>query len=107
MRRVGLIVLLLAGLAEVRARRAALLRERYMNGQPDRVTVVLNAHGFKDLLETVSFLHRVQQQDTHILQLVRDARADAVRERGVLTELAAERARTADAVRRHRDALSS
>ena len=75
-------------LAEVRVKLAGLLRERYMGDQPDFVTVVLHADGFPQLLETLQFVRRVERADTHVLDLVRAARADAGREQRVLTALA-------------------
>jgi septal ring factor EnvC (AmiA/AmiB activator) len=93
-------------LAEVRGRLAALLRERYMNGRPDFVTVVLHADGFSQLLETVAFLRRVERSDTRILDLVRQARIDSMREQQVLRVLVARQRRAADVVRRRRDALA-
>src|SRR3954451_9536197 len=43
-----------------RAQLGELLRRRYAGGNPDLVTVVLQADGFAQLLETVDFLKRVQ-----------------------------------------------
>src|SRR3954471_24221725 len=77
-----------ARLAEVRAKLAGLLRERYMGDRPDFVTVVLHSDGFPQLLETLSFVKRVERADTRVLDLVRDARADAGREQTKLTALA-------------------
>jgi hypothetical protein len=96
-----------ARLAEVRARLAALLRERYVHGEPDLVTVVLSARGFTDLLETAHFLDRVQRADARLLDAVRTARADALHERGVLTDLNRRRQQIADDLARRRDALSN
>jgi peptidoglycan hydrolase CwlO-like protein len=98
---------LAARLGEVRTRLAALLRERYVNGEPDVVTVVLSADGFADLLETVHFLERVQHADARLLDAVRAARADAVHERGVLNRLNRRRQATAAALARRRDALTT
>jgi len=94
-------------LAEVRAKLAALLRERYVNGEPDLVTVVLSARGFRDLIETTRFLRRIQRADARLLEAVRSARADAERERSVLAVLTRRRAQAADALARRRDALSA
>ena len=99
-------VRLAARLEEVRNRLAELLRERYVNGEPNLVTVVLNADGFPALLETMEFLRRVQRADTRLLGVVRAARADAVTERRVLTALSDRRRRIAEAAARQRDALS-
>jgi peptidoglycan hydrolase CwlO-like protein len=94
-------------LAEVRAKLRGLLRERYMGDQPDLITVVLNADGFPQLLETLQFVKRVERADTRLLNLVRAARSDADREQKVLIGLEKRRDRQADAARRRRDALAS
>ena len=48
-----------------RAQLATLLRERYMDDKPDFVTVVLRrATASQQLLETLSFLRRVERSDT-------------------------------------------
>ncbi len=100
------VIRLLGRLEEVRTKLAALLRSRYVDGEPDYLTVVLHARGFNDLLETASFLQRVQHADSRLLGVVRSARAEATDQRRVLTALSARRRRAADAVARHRDALS-
>ena len=68
-------ILLRGRLARDRVQLATLLRERYMDGQPDFVTVVLHADGFQQLLETLSFLRRVERSDTRVVDRVRAARA--------------------------------
>jgi Transglycosylase-like domain len=94
-------------LGEVRSQLGAVLVSRYENGAPDLVTVVLDARGFPQLLETVEFVKRVQHADAQLLDLVRRARADAARERRVLTVLERRQRAIAVAVRRRRDALTS
>jgi peptidoglycan hydrolase CwlO-like protein len=95
-----------ARLAESRALLQELLRQRYMGDKPDLVTVVLDSHGFADLLERMEFLRRVQENDTAIVRVVRSARFDAKREARLLARLEAQRrAITAD-VQRQRDALA-
>ena len=93
-------------LAEVRSKLAGLLRERYMGDRPDFVTVVLHADGFPQLLETLTFMRRVERADTRLLGVVRSARSDADRERTRFTTLSERRAREATAVRARRDALA-
>ena len=56
---------------------AANLVAAYENGQPDLVSVILQAHGFTDLLEQVSFLHRIGTQDAQIVASTRAARKPA------------------------------
>ena len=53
---------------------AANLRAAYESGSPDLVSVILNAHGFTNLLEQVNFLQRVGRQDAHIVGFTRSAR---------------------------------
>ncbi len=47
----------------------------YEGSRPDLVSVILDAHGFRDLLEQVSFLQRVGHQDAQIVSSTRSARA--------------------------------
>ena len=46
----------------------------YEGAQPNLVTVVLNAHGFGQLLDQVGFLRRVGHQDASIVDITRIAR---------------------------------
>jgi murein DD-endopeptidase MepM/ murein hydrolase activator NlpD len=64
-------------LGEARAALAQRLVELYQANTPDIVTVILDAHGFADLLERGEFMQRVSEQDQRIIGIVRAARADA------------------------------
>jgi murein DD-endopeptidase MepM/ murein hydrolase activator NlpD len=64
-------------LAEARAALAQRLVELYQADVPDIVNVILDAHGFADLLERGEFMQRVSEQDRKIIGIVRAARADA------------------------------
>ena len=66
-----------ASLARDRAVLARRLVAIYKADAPDVVTVLLNSHGFAELIERSEFLHRISRQDTHIITLVRVAKADA------------------------------
>jgi murein DD-endopeptidase MepM/ murein hydrolase activator NlpD len=66
-----------ARLAEGRAILEQRLVELYRADKPDLVTVVLNSHGFADLLERGEFLRRIQDQDQRVIRVVRRAKADA------------------------------
>jgi peptidoglycan hydrolase CwlO-like protein len=66
---------------------AANLRAKYEIGQPDLMTVVLEAHGFRDLLERVSFMQRIGRQDARILAATRIARAAVARQATALAAL--------------------
>jgi len=94
-------------LGEVRDQLAENLRQRYMGSRPDIVTVVLGSDGFAALLETVEFLKTIQERNAQILDLVRDARSDAGRQRRRLTVLTARRRDAESAVRRRHAGLAS
>jgi len=64
-------------LAEARAALAQRLVELYQADVPDIVNVILDAHGFADLLERGDFMRRVSEQDQNIIRIVRTAKADA------------------------------
>jgi septal ring factor EnvC (AmiA/AmiB activator) len=66
--------------ARLRLARLVLSRQllsSYENDPPDLVAVVLNAHGFTDLLERIDFLHRAKQQQQSIITITRTAKAQA------------------------------
>lgn len=94
-------------LSEVREKLSGLLKERYMGGRPDIVTVVLHADGFPQLLETLTFVKRVERADTRVLNLVRDARGEAGTQQRTLEKLATRQHDEAIAVRSRRDALAN
>jgi len=95
-----------ARLAVSRAQLATLLRERYETSPPDLMTVVLESSGFTQLLETVSFVQRIQQHNARVLDDVRRAKAGAAHEKLVLVGLTARRQAAVVAVTRRRDALA-
>jgi len=68
---------------------SANLVDSYKAGEPSVVTVVLDAKGFPDLLNRLSFFRRVASRNARILDAVRTTRAAVARE-----EAALERQRT-------------
>ena len=54
---------------------AANLVATYEGNQPDLMTVILESHGFGDLLENVSFMARIAHQDSRVVGVTRAARA--------------------------------
>jgi cell wall-associated NlpC family hydrolase len=54
---------------------AANLVASYEGSQPDLMTVILESHGFGDLLENVSFMARVAHQNSRVVGVTRAARA--------------------------------
>ena len=66
---------------------AANLVATYENGPPNLVSVILEAHGFSNLLEQVNFLHRVGAQDAQIVATTRAAREAVARQAALLGRL--------------------
>jgi len=66
---------------------AANLVSSYEQGRPDLVTVILESHGFSDLLEKVDFLHRIGTRDAQIVSATRSARAAVSRQASLLAKL--------------------
>ncbi len=59
---------------------AANLVAKYEGAQPDMMSVILDAHGFSDLLERMNFLQRVGHRDAQVVGTTRTARAEVTRE---------------------------
>jgi uncharacterized protein YcbK (DUF882 family) len=66
------LVVLRLSLARDREVLARQLVGRYESAQPDLVSVVLDAHGFADLLERIDQLKRIADQNTGVTTRVRD-----------------------------------
>jgi murein DD-endopeptidase MepM/ murein hydrolase activator NlpD len=70
----------LAQLQALEARGESALTQQLVNlyesDRPDLVTVVLESHGFNDLLERLSFAQKIQKQDVQIVGQVRIARRE-------------------------------
>jgi cell wall-associated NlpC family hydrolase len=66
---------------------AANLVADYEQGQPNLMSVILSAHGFNDLLEQVSFLHRVGVRDAQVVGTTRAARRAVARQAALLGRL--------------------
>jgi peptidoglycan hydrolase CwlO-like protein len=66
---------------------AANLVTNYEQGRPDLMSVILESDGFAELLERVSFLHRIGMRDAQIVGTTRLARAAVAREATLLDAL--------------------
>jgi peptidoglycan hydrolase CwlO-like protein len=66
---------------------AANLVADYEQGRPDLMSVILESHGFTDLLERVNFLHRIGLRDAQIVSITRTARAAVTRQAAMLDAL--------------------
>jgi peptidoglycan hydrolase CwlO-like protein len=98
-----LLVLLRARLARARTALSKQLVSSYESSQPDLVDVVLESHGFNDLLERITYLKSAEHQQQGIIKITRlaKARADAAAKRMAALE-AKDRQITADAAIRAR-----
>lgn len=75
------------------------LVEAYKDPQPDVVTVILDSHGFADMLERLQFMERVQQHNTRIVGDTKTARAQVLTQTQKLDKLETrDRALTAELV---------
>src|SRR3954447_13026871 len=52
------------------------LRASYMDGEPTFVTVVLDSHGFADLIDRFEYLRRIARRNASVLGATKQARAD-------------------------------
>ncbi len=66
---------------------AANLVAAYEHGQPNLVSVILDAHGFTQLVEQVNFMHRVAEQNAHTVAWTRTTRAAVARQARLLATL--------------------
>jgi septal ring factor EnvC (AmiA/AmiB activator) len=72
-----LLAILRARLAHARFLLARQLVSSYEGDQPDLISVVLEAHGFNQLLEQVDFLKRAERQQQSLIALTKAAKARA------------------------------
>jgi septal ring factor EnvC (AmiA/AmiB activator) len=86
----ALVAALRARLDRARMILARQLVSAYEGGQPDIVSVVLEAHGFNQLLEQLSFLRSAERQQQNLISVTRAAkrRADAAANRLLRLEAA-------------------
>jgi murein DD-endopeptidase MepM/ murein hydrolase activator NlpD len=78
----------------------------YESGQPDLVTVILEAHGFQDLLERLQFAQRVQRRDAQVVGQVRASRRAVAAEATRLGALAVREQKLATQILYERDGLA-
>jgi peptidoglycan hydrolase CwlO-like protein len=86
---------------------AANLVANYEGSRPDVVTVILEAHGFRDLLERVSFLQRIGHQDAQVVHDTRAARAAVSRQATALATLESRDRRLTDQVLAQRNQVAA
>jgi septal ring factor EnvC (AmiA/AmiB activator) len=78
----------------------------YETDRPDIVSVVLEARGFKDLLERIAFATRVRKQTVHIVDRVRAARRAVAAQATRLGALEVRQQRITEQVLRQRNMLA-
>jgi peptidoglycan DL-endopeptidase CwlO len=74
-------------LARARVLLATRLVDSYKDDEPDIVTVVLEANGFRDLLERAAFMRRVSDQDARLIERVTVAKAETTKSANHLADL--------------------
>jgi murein DD-endopeptidase MepM/ murein hydrolase activator NlpD len=97
------LIRLKAKLAEAKRALAARLVQLYKSDRADIVTVVLNANGFEDLIESADFMQRLSHQDGRILDRVRIAKAQSVATAKHLARLEARAKAVALSIQQRRD----
>jgi murein DD-endopeptidase MepM/ murein hydrolase activator NlpD len=101
------LVRLKARLSQARTVLAHRLVERYQADKPDLLGVVLNSHGFADLLERTEFLRRIGKQDNRVIQNVKTARADATITEARLAKLRVGAQALTDRIQARRDEIAA
>jgi len=74
-------------LARARVLLANRLLDSYKGDEPDIITVVLEANGFRDLLERAEFMRRVSDQDARLIDRVTVAKAETTKIANHLADL--------------------
>ena len=94
-------------LRETRTMLSDRLVEIFKADKPDVLTVVLGSSDFADLLERAEFIRRISEQDRRIVELVRDAREDAVDTEARLERLEARQRRITEIGQARRDEIAA
>lgn len=81
------------------------LVEMYKASEPDVITVVLDSHGFEDLLERTEFLKRISAQDRQVVDVVQTAKADAAATEKRLAKLETRQQQVTEAVYARREEI--
>jgi peptidoglycan hydrolase CwlO-like protein len=86
---------------------SANLVARYEGGQPDLTSVILDAHGFSDLLNKINFLRRVGTQDAQVVGATKAARAAVSKQANALGTLEARDRKLTDAILSQRNQVAA
>jgi septal ring factor EnvC (AmiA/AmiB activator) len=95
-----LVALLISRLARARKTLSSQLVSAYEGDKPDIVTVILESHGFSELLDQLSYLHQAEHQQQSLIAETRAAKAaaDAATKRLAKLEVTDRAATTAEAL---------
>jgi murein DD-endopeptidase MepM/ murein hydrolase activator NlpD len=83
------------------------LVQRYKDGDPDVLTVILEADGFADLLERTEFLDRITNQDKQIIERVRVLKTKTTTQTKELATLQRKQKAAAEAIQARRDQIAA
>jgi septal ring factor EnvC (AmiA/AmiB activator) len=86
---------------------AANLVASYKDQDPDVITVVLESHGFNDMLEQLQFMERIRKHDARMLGNVKKARVELLAETARLQRLLVRNRALAEQVQQARDAAAA
>jgi murein DD-endopeptidase MepM/ murein hydrolase activator NlpD len=96
-----------ARLADARVTLSQRLVAIYKSDKPDLISVVLDSHGFADLIDRTEYLHRIGQQDKRIITLVRTAKADATSTAARLDKLETRQQQVTTIILRRRNQIAA
>jgi len=100
------LVRLRARLAQGRRLLADRLVQIYKAGEPDIITVLLQADGFAELIERTDFMRRISRQDQRVIRAVSSAKAESAASAKRLAGLEQRSQRVAAAILARRDEIA-
>jgi peptidoglycan DL-endopeptidase CwlO len=86
---------------------AARLVDEYESDQPDMVTVILESHGFDDLLTKADFMERISRQDQQVVGTVKVLKAQAAKQAAELASLEQQAQNAANTILAQRNAVAA
>ena len=96
-----------ARLALAQQQLAARLVDEYESDQPDLVTVILESHGFDDLLTKADFMQRISRQDQQVVGVVKVLKAQTAKQANELAVLEQRAQDAANAILAQRNAIAA
>jgi murein DD-endopeptidase MepM/ murein hydrolase activator NlpD len=94
-------------LAAAETQLAARLVDDWKSDEPDMVTVILESHGFDDLLTRADFMQRIAKQDQQILGTVKVLKAQATTQANELASLQSKAQAAANTILAQRNAVAA